>query len=494
MSSDRLMEDFDAGKPAALARVVSIVENHRDGFEQLLGLAAPANGPGAAHRNDRAAGRRQEHDHGASGEELSRSGAHGRRHRRRSDVAVHRRRAARRSHSDGERRARSRASSSGRWRRAARSAGSPRRRARSPTCSTRSASIGFSSRPSAWGRSSSTSRAPRTRPFVVLVPGIGRLDPDAQGGPDGDRRHLRREQGRSARRRSVAQRRRADARPAQRRDARQRAGASRRRSQAPCNPAAAARRESAASRQSNGMDAAGAPRRRHEAGGNRRDHRRRSTVTSLILSRAERCARGGAQRLRERVMDVVERKVSDRLWKDAAHRTWLEEQLPSVEAGHRDTVRRRGPAASPERRARTWRTEDMTKLKSPGSESAADSELIATIEEQSAELRLCARRSQRGARGTRRESCATSPSPTRRRKSSRSTRRSTSAETDAEALGVPGFYPVHARQFIRPGIAASCGRCASSPASAARATRTSATSSCSRTGRPDSRSRSISRR
>ncbi len=37
MSSDRLIEDFNAGKPAALARVVSIVENHRDGFEQILG-------------------------------------------------------------------------------------------------------------------------------------------------------------------------------------------------------------------------------------------------------------------------------------------------------------------------------------------------------------------------------------------------------------------------------------------------------------------------
>jgi LAO/AO transport system kinase len=31
------MADFDAGKLAALARVVSIVENHRDGFEELLG-------------------------------------------------------------------------------------------------------------------------------------------------------------------------------------------------------------------------------------------------------------------------------------------------------------------------------------------------------------------------------------------------------------------------------------------------------------------------
>jgi LAO/AO transport system kinase len=37
VSSDRLIEDFNAAKPAALARVVSIVENHRDGFEQILG-------------------------------------------------------------------------------------------------------------------------------------------------------------------------------------------------------------------------------------------------------------------------------------------------------------------------------------------------------------------------------------------------------------------------------------------------------------------------
>ena len=37
MYSERLMADFDARKPAALARVVSIVENHREGFEELLG-------------------------------------------------------------------------------------------------------------------------------------------------------------------------------------------------------------------------------------------------------------------------------------------------------------------------------------------------------------------------------------------------------------------------------------------------------------------------
>src|SRR5216117_210422 len=37
VSSDRLIDEFNAGKEAALARVVSIVENHRDGFEEILG-------------------------------------------------------------------------------------------------------------------------------------------------------------------------------------------------------------------------------------------------------------------------------------------------------------------------------------------------------------------------------------------------------------------------------------------------------------------------
>jgi LAO/AO transport system kinase len=44
VSSDRLIDDFNAGKPAALARVVSIVENHRDGFEQILGSLHPRTG------------------------------------------------------------------------------------------------------------------------------------------------------------------------------------------------------------------------------------------------------------------------------------------------------------------------------------------------------------------------------------------------------------------------------------------------------------------
>jgi LAO/AO transport system kinase len=34
----RLLVDFDAGRPAALARAVSIVENHRPGFDALLSV------------------------------------------------------------------------------------------------------------------------------------------------------------------------------------------------------------------------------------------------------------------------------------------------------------------------------------------------------------------------------------------------------------------------------------------------------------------------
>ena len=37
----RLLVDFDAGRPAALARAVSIVENHRPGFDALLGVLHP---------------------------------------------------------------------------------------------------------------------------------------------------------------------------------------------------------------------------------------------------------------------------------------------------------------------------------------------------------------------------------------------------------------------------------------------------------------------
>ncbi len=37
----RLLEDFDAGRTSALARAVSIVENHRAGFDRLLGALHP---------------------------------------------------------------------------------------------------------------------------------------------------------------------------------------------------------------------------------------------------------------------------------------------------------------------------------------------------------------------------------------------------------------------------------------------------------------------
>ena len=38
---ERLLADFDAGKKAALARAISIVENHRAGFEELLAIWHP---------------------------------------------------------------------------------------------------------------------------------------------------------------------------------------------------------------------------------------------------------------------------------------------------------------------------------------------------------------------------------------------------------------------------------------------------------------------
>ena len=44
----KLLEDFDRGRPAALARAVSIVENHRPGFDALLGALHPRTG--RAHR------------------------------------------------------------------------------------------------------------------------------------------------------------------------------------------------------------------------------------------------------------------------------------------------------------------------------------------------------------------------------------------------------------------------------------------------------------
>jgi methylmalonyl-CoA mutase, N-terminal domain len=83
----------------------------------------------------------------------------------------------------------------------------------------------------------------------------------------------------------------------------------------------------------------------------------------------------------------------------------------------------------------------MTKLKSPSSKSAADNELIATIEEQSAELRLLRKEvaewRKKYEKGEVRDIAFTN--------SERELRPIYSpldaAETSAEALGMPGFYP-----------------------------------------------------
>ncbi len=83
----------------------------------------------------------------------------------------------------------------------------------------------------------------------------------------------------------------------------------------------------------------------------------------------------------------------------------------------------------------------MTKLRSPRSEAADDSELIATIEEQSAELRLLRKEvkewRQKYDKGEIREIAFTN--------SAKEVRpiytALDAAETDAEALGMPGFFP-----------------------------------------------------
>jgi methylmalonyl-CoA mutase N-terminal domain/subunit len=83
----------------------------------------------------------------------------------------------------------------------------------------------------------------------------------------------------------------------------------------------------------------------------------------------------------------------------------------------------------------------MTKLKSPGSKSPPDSELIATIEEQSAELRLLrqevAEWKKKYERGELRDIAFTNSEKELRPIYTPLD----AAETSAEALGMPGFYP-----------------------------------------------------
>jgi methylmalonyl-CoA mutase N-terminal domain/subunit len=83
----------------------------------------------------------------------------------------------------------------------------------------------------------------------------------------------------------------------------------------------------------------------------------------------------------------------------------------------------------------------MTKLKSPASKPAADSELIATIEEQSAELRLLRKEvaewKKKYERGELRDIAFTNSE----KEVQPIYTPLDAAETDAEALGMPGFYP-----------------------------------------------------
>ena len=83
----------------------------------------------------------------------------------------------------------------------------------------------------------------------------------------------------------------------------------------------------------------------------------------------------------------------------------------------------------------------MTKLKSPGSKGAADNELIATIEEQSAELRLLRKEvaewRKKYEKGEVRDIAFTNSE----REVQPIYTPLDAAETSAEALGMPGFYP-----------------------------------------------------
>ena len=83
----------------------------------------------------------------------------------------------------------------------------------------------------------------------------------------------------------------------------------------------------------------------------------------------------------------------------------------------------------------------MTKLKSPGSKAAPDSELIATIEEQSAELRLLRKEvaewKKKYEKGELRDIAFTNSE----KEVQPIYTPLDAAETDAEALGMPGFYP-----------------------------------------------------
>ena len=169
---EQLLDEFAEGRRAALARAVSIVENHRPGFDGLLATCSPSSVARAASaspvRRARARARsprvlvKAYRDAGLTvgivavdpTSPFTGGALLGDRIRMESvalDAGVFIRSMATRGSLGGLAATTSEVA----------------------TCSTRSASTASSSRPSAWGRASWTSRASRTSSVVVLVPESG---------------------------------------------------------------------------------------------------------------------------------------------------------------------------------------------------------------------------------------------------------------------------------------------------------------------------------
>ena len=208
------------------------------------------------------------------------------------------------------------------------------------------------------------------------------------------------------------------------------------------NPARIAR-EAAAGDADRVMDAAGAAHGGGEGRGNRRADRPRSTGTSVILKRAASFARGAAQRLRERVIDVTEHKIRQRLWRDADTNAFLDSTLLGDSKRDGDAVRGRRRAAE-SKRGPSDADPIMTSMRDLASERPTSATRRCVVRRPSSND--CAPRSPRGASATRRARSATS--------------RSRNCEGEVEPLytpldvrspngapdeSLPGAYPVHAR-------------------------------------------------
>ena len=83
----------------------------------------------------------------------------------------------------------------------------------------------------------------------------------------------------------------------------------------------------------------------------------------------------------------------------------------------------------------------MTKLRSPSSKTAADAELIATIEEQSAELRLLRKEVSEWRKKYDRSEVRDIAFTNSEKEVQPIYTPLDAAETDVEALGMPGFFP-----------------------------------------------------